>query len=358
MAVHFHPLKIKNIVRETPDSVIISFDVPEALQQVFKFTQGQNLTLKSTINSGEFRRSYSICSAPHENSLSVAIRKNEYGKFSTYANEYLKKGDVIDVLPPTGRFFTPLEKSNKKSYLAIAAGSGITPIISIIKATLLTEPASEFTLVYGNRTRNSIMFFEELEGLKNKYISRFNIVHILSREQTEAQINYGRIDQHKLSALTKLLRLKRFDEVFICGPEAMLFTVKEYLELQGFPKKNIHFELFTAPGKKATEISQIVDKRNQESKSNITIKLDGHYFKFPLENSNDSILDAALKQGADLPFACKGGVCSTCRAKLIEGQVYMDNNYALEPEEIEQGFILTCQSHPTTESVIIDFDNR
>ena len=356
MAVHFHLLKIKAVRKETPDCVSVLFDIPDDYRDDFIFEQGQNITIKKEIDGEEIRRSYSICSAPFENELRVAIKKVDAGKFSSFANLVLKAGDVLEVLPPTGKFNTKLKPENKKQYLAFAAGSGITPVISIIKTTLQTEPGSSFTLVFGNRGRQSIIFFEELEGLKNKYLSRFNFINILSREKTDAPINFGRINDDKLTELKRLIDYKTIDEFFICGPEEMIFCVKGFLENLDIDKKKIHFELFTTPGQK-----KLTDDRKQMTestgpKSRITVKLDGRSFDFELGFDNDSILDAALKQGADLPFACKGGVCCTCKARLLEGQVEMDVNWGLEQEEVEQGFILTCQSHPTTEKVVVDFD--
>ncbi len=356
MAVHFHRLKVAALKKETADCVSITFHVPENLQEAFVFEQGQNITIKTNIDGEEIRRSYSICSAPFENLLKVAIKKVEGGKFSTYANEVLKAGDELDVLPPTGRFNCALHSSNKKRYLAFAAGSGITPILSIIATTLHTEAGSSFTLVLGNQSRASIIFFEELEALKNKYLQRFSFINILSREKTEAPINSGRINGDKLEALTKLVDYNNTDEFFICGPEAMIFCVKDFLEQKGIDKKHIHFELFTTPGVNKAESKKLKAESYASPKSNITVKLDGRSFDFDLAFNKESILDAALQQGADLPYACKGGVCCTCKAKLISGEVEMDVNWGLEQEEIEQGFILTCQSHPKTEKVVVDFD--
>ena len=357
MAVHFHKLLVKEVRHETPDCVSIAFAVPTALQHDFVFEQGQNITIKKEIDGEEIRRSYSICSAPFENELRVAVKKVDGGKFSDYANSTLKAGDVLDILPPTGKFNTKLKTENAKQYLAFAAGSGITPVISIIKTTLQTEPGSSFTLVFGNRGRSSIIFFEELEGLKNKYLNRFNFINILSREKTDAPINFGRIDLNKLTELNKLIDYKSTDDFFICGPEEMIFCVKEFLEASGIEQKKIHFELFTTPGQKnsSTERSQSSAK-DEGPQSKITVKLDGRSFDFNLGFNSENILDAALKQGADLPFACKGGVCCTCKAKLLEGEVEMEVNWGLEQEEVEQGFILTCQSHPKTEKVVVDFD--
>ena len=357
MAVHFHTLKVKEVRKQTPDCVSIEFAIPPELQETFAFAQGQNITIKKIIDGEEMRRSYSICTAPFENKLSVAVKKVDDGKFSSYANLELKAGDELEVLPPTGKFNTELKTANSKQYLAFAAGSGITPVISIIKTTLHTESQSSFTLVFGNRRRSSIIFFEELEALKNKYIDRFHFINILSREKTDAPINSGRIDTNKLTELNCMLDYANMDEFFICGPEEMIFCIKDFLEQQGIDKKMIHFELFTTPGKKQMAVGkiQLADCDN-EPQSNITIKLDGRSFDFDLGFKGDTILDAALKQGADLPFACKGGVCCTCKAKLLEGQVEMEVNWGLEEEEVQQGFILTCQSHPVTEKVVVDFD--
>jgi ring-1,2-phenylacetyl-CoA epoxidase subunit PaaE len=354
--IHFHPLKVKEVRRETPDCVSIAFDVPEELKDAFLYKQGQSLTLRTSINGNEVRRSYSVCSSPFDNELRIAVKKVEGGVFSAFANEQLKKGDVLEAMPPVGKFFTELDKAHKKSYVAFAAGSGITPILSIIKTTLLTEPESNFTLVYGNRSRNNIIFKEEIEAVKNKFINSFRVVHILSREKMDAPINFGRINKEKCEMLfDKLINLKQVDEFFLCGPEEMIFGVKEYLESNGIDRKHIHFELFVTSNKKPAGATT-TQAKSTEVKSKITIKLDGAAFDFELGFDSDSILDAALAQGADLPYACKGGVCCTCRAKIVEGEVEMHLNYALEPEEIEQGFILTCQSHPTTERVVIDYD--
>lgn len=358
MAIHFHTLKVKAVKKQTPDCVSVSFEVPAALQKDFAFTQGQNITLKKIIDGEEIRRSYSICTAPFENELTVAIKKVDGGKFSAYANDVLKSGDEMEVLPPTGKFYTALQAGNKKNYMAIAAGSGITPVISIIKTTLQTEPQSNFTLVFVNRNRSSIIFFEELEGLKNKFLQRFNFINLLTREKTDADIFFGRIDAKKLDELSKLVDYNKQDEFFICGPEAMIFCVNDFLATKGIDKKKVHFELFTTPGANQPGGKAAKGQTAEKIRSIIQIKLDGRTVDFPMNIDSGSILDEALKQGADLPFACKGGVCCTCKAKLVEGKVEMDVNWGLEEEEIKRGFILTCQSHPVTEKVVIDFDVR
>ncbi len=358
MAAHFHPLTIKQLQKETADCVIITFEIPELQTNLFQFVPGQNITIKKIIDGTEIRRSYSICAAPFENKLCVAVKKIKGGVFSSYANDQLKEGDVLEVMPPTGKFNTPLNSSNKKNYLAFAAGSGITPILSIIKTTLATEIKSSFTLVYGNRFRSSILFFEALAGLKNKYPERFNLIHVLSREKSVSAVNFGRITPIKLKDLQKLIDYKGIDETFICGPQNMLFEVKQFLEIQGVDQKNIHFELFTTPLSHEAVKLQLADKDEEAAKSKISIQLDGRIFNFELAFNGESILDAALAQGADLPYACKGGVCSTCRAMIMEGKVKMDANYALEKDELAKGFILTCQSHPLTGTVAVDFDSR
>jgi ring-1,2-phenylacetyl-CoA epoxidase subunit PaaE len=313
--------------------------------------------MRTTISNEEVRRTYSICSSPLDNEWRVAIKKVEGGLFSNFANTELREGDVLEVMQPVGKFYVDLAVTNKKNYLAVAAGSGITPVLSIIKTTLRAEPLSSFTLVYGNKSRASIIFFEELEGLKNKFINRFNFINILSRERTDAPINFGRIDIEKMKELENLFSYKDFDEIFICGPEAMIFCVKDFLEGKGIDRKKIHFELFTTPGQAGPVTTKKLKEEESGPKAKINLRLDGRFIEFDLSLKGDTtILDAALQQGADLPFACKGGVCCTCKAKLIEGEVSMDVHWGLEEEEVEQGYILTCQSHPRTEKVVIDFD--
>ncbi len=357
MSIHFEQLTVREVRRETNDCVSIAFEIPDTLKNSFQFLQGQYITLKTKIGGEEVRRSYSICSSPLDDELRVAVKKVPQGVFSTYANEVLKAGDQLDVMPPMGKFFTPLLPEQKKNYVGFAAGSGITPLLSIIKTTLQTEQESTFTLVYGNRNRHSIIFRETLEALKNKYMNRFRLIHILSRETTDTPLNSGRIDTDKCLALCdKAIDLQQTDEFFLCGPEEMIFAVKNVLEQQHVPVQKIHFELFTTAGQQHKKNHQQEEDIDKGPKSKITVTLDGISFDFELSQKGDAILDAALKHGADLPYACKGGVCCTCRAKLVEGEVDMEVNYGLEPDEIEQGFILTCQSHPKSEKVVVDFD--
>lgn len=355
MTLQFYPLRIAELRRETSDCVSVLFDVPAELQATFRFQQGQYLTLRCDIGGQSVRRSYSICSAPCEGTLRVAIKKQEGGIFSTFANEQLQQGAVVDVMPPNGKFFTPLDPASRKHYLFVAAGSGITPIVSLIKETLVAEPHSSCTLVYGNRNRGGIIFFEELEALKNKYMQRFRLIHVLSREKTDAALHFGRIDENKLAALDRLIDYKTMDACFVCGPEELIHGTRQFLQGKGIAPEKIHFELFGVTSKKSK--SGGAASQPGGGVSHITITLDGRSFEFDLPLSSDTtLLDAAAAQGADVPYACKGGVCCTCKAKLLQGEVSMDVHWGLDHEEIEQGYILTCQAHPKTETVVVDFD--
>ncbi|HTM65541.1 MAG TPA: 1,2-phenylacetyl-CoA epoxidase subunit PaaE [Flavipsychrobacter sp.] len=360
-APKFFSLKVKEVRPETNDCVSVALEVPDDLKETFRFAPGQYLTFKKHIKDAEVRRSYSICSSPNDNELRVAIKKVEQGKFSGFANTDLKPGDVLDVMPPLGKFTPRSNEKTKKHYLAFAAGSGITPVMSIMKSLLESEADSEFTLVYGNRNRNTIIFREAIEGLKNRYMQRMRLYHILSREMMDVPLFNGRIDANKVVDLSKsLIDIKKVDEAFICGPEEMLLAVRQQLLDLGMPSEKIHIELFSSPDQPKAKHEQWVKQHNRggDAVSKVSVRLDGVTFDMELGYNEDSILDAALKHGADLPYACKGGVCSTCRAKVVEGEVDMEVNYALEKDEIKNGFVLTCQSHPKTERVVIDFDAR
>jgi len=312
--------------------------------------------LKKEINGEEVRRSYSICVSPIDEEWRVAVKKIPNGRFSTFANEQLTIGDTLDVMPPMGNFYTQLSPSQSKHYVAFAAGSGITPIMSILKTALSLEPTSRFTLFYGNRYSSAIIFKESIEALKKQFLERFNIHYFLSREELDAALFNGRMDKAKITDIfNQLFDPKQADEFFLCGPEAMIFDLQEELVNRGINKKQIHFELFTtAKSKKAPKIT--TETATTTEKSEIKVRLDGQFTTFELAREGENVLDAALKHGMDLPFACKGGVCCTCKAKLLEGKVHMDVNYALEEEEVEAGYILTCQSHPTTPKIVVDFD--
>lgn len=354
----FHPLKIKEIRRETDECVSLAFEVPESLKTEYDFTQGQYLTLRAEIGGEEVRRSYSICSSPEEGELRVAVKRVEGGRFSTYANDLLEEGAVLDVMTPMGRFFTRLDSSQEKHYVAFAAGSGITPVISILKTVLLKEPKSRFTLFYGNRRVDSIIFREELEGLKNRFMGRLALHYILSREQLDSDLFSGRITGEKAMAFfEKLVDPSEVDEFFLCGPYPMTESIRKTLEQLGVEKKRIHFELFTPAGGWDRNKQRKPKRRVQrEVEAVVTVTLDGNTFSFPMSSAEDSILEAAQRTGADLPYACKGGVCSTCRAKLEQGEVEMAVNYALEEDEVAAGYILTCQSFPKSKEVKVNFD--
>jgi ring-1,2-phenylacetyl-CoA epoxidase subunit PaaE len=355
MTPKFHTLQIADIRKETEDTVSIAFNLPPDLKEDYSFLSGQYLTLKAIISGIDTRRSYSLCSSPYEGELRVAVKQVENGVFSTFANSSLKNGDFLEVMTPTGNFCLETNSEAKKSYALFAAGSGITPILSITKSILKEESKSDVTLFYGNKNFNSIIFREVIESLKNEYIERLRVVHILSRESLGNDIQKGRINKVKCDNLyTSFLKATSIDEVYVCGPEEMILGVKESMLENGVDSKAIHFELFTAPGIKKSD--KIIQKDEPSISSNVSIILDGDVIDIALNSSDESILDAAQKAGADLPFACKGGVCCTCKAKIILGSARMDVNYALEKDEVDAGYILTCQAHPTSEKLIVSFD--
>ena len=352
----FHPIKVLDVYKETKDCLVVSFDIPAEIKQEFNFKQGQHLTLRATINGKEERRSYSLCSSPLENKWKVAIKKINGGLFSNFVQEKLKKGEFIDVMPPNGTFFSEINPSKPKNYIAFAAGSGITPIISIIKTHLASEPESTFKLFYLNRTVKSIIFKEEIEQLKNVHLNRFEIFHFLSKEHRNIELLNGRFTQEKLQILTnKIIDIPSTDDCFICGPEEMIFLIRDELVSAGLSKDKIHFELFNTGNSEADKerIKKIVEHKAEGTE--VTILDGGKEFHFIMEEEYDNILDGALAAGADLPFACKGGVCSTCRCKVIEGTVEMKVNYALDENEVAKKYILSCQAVPTSDKVVVDF---
>lgn len=356
----FYQLKVKEVRPETADCVSVALEVPEELKEVFQFAPGQYLTFRKHVADAEIRRSYSICASPKDNELRVAIKKVDGGKFSGYANAEMKVGEILDVMPPVGKFSPKIKDVEHKEYLAIVAGSGITPVMSIMKTVLEDEPNSRFTLIYGNRNRNTVIFREQIEGLKNQYMGRLRLFHILSREYMDVPMFNGRITAEKVEQFSSLIPFAKMHEAFICGPEEMILSVRQKLIDMGMPSASVHIELFTSPDQpKAAHEKWATDHRKDEGPmSKVSITLDGTTFDMELAYNGESILDAALRHGADLPYACKGGVCCTCRAKVTEGAVEMEVNYALEPDEVAKGFVLTCQSHPTTDRVVIDFDAR
>jgi ring-1,2-phenylacetyl-CoA epoxidase subunit PaaE len=353
----FHKIKIADIYKETKDTSVVTFDIPKNLQKRFKFIQGQHLTLKQDIKGEDVRRSYSLCSSPIDNQWKVAVKQIPGGVFSTFANSKLKSGDSIEIMEPTGNFYVDVEPNKAKNYIAFAAGSGITPLLSIIKTHLTLEPKSTFKLFYLNQTVKSIIFKEEIERLKNMFFGRFQAFYFLTKEQRDIPFLNGRFDKEKLAVLTKtFIDIEDTNHCFICGPQEMIFLIRDELQAAGLGKEKIHFELFFSGSTDAVDkkIAEALEQKAEGTK--VTIIDGGTEFHFIMDDNSDTILDGALEAGADLPFACKGGVCSTCKCKIIEGSVEMKVNYALEEREVENNFILSCQSVPTSKKVIVDFD--
>ncbi len=352
----FHRLAVARIDRETRDAVAITFAVPSALADAFRFAPGQHLTLRTTIGGEDVRRSYSICSAVHDGTLRIAVKRNARGTFSCWANESVKVGDELDVLPPMGHFNVPFDPAARRSYVAFAAGSGITPILSIVKSALAAEPGSEFTLFYGNRASSSVMFRDELAALKDVHLDRFNLVHVLSREAQDIDLLHGRIDRERAGALlSRWVDLDRIDALFVCGPDGMMHAVTEALAARGFPASKVKIERFaTSIPRHEHKPAKMPDPGHDQCA--VTVVIDGSAKSFPLDKASQSILEAGLAHGLELPYSCKSGVCSTCRAKLVEGDVDMDANYALEDYEVARGYVLTCQSYPVSDAVTVDYD--
>lgn len=355
----FNALKIADVRRETPDAVSIAFNVPDALAGDFSFTAGQYLTLKTDVDGHEIRRSYSICSGPTDGELRVAIRRVEGGLFSTFANEDVKAGDAMEVMQPDGRFVLRPDPDREAHFVCIAAGSGITPILSIVRAVLLCEPKSSVTVVYGNRSTGSVIFREELDDLKNRYPARLSLVHVLSRELQDAPMLNGRIDRAKLDQmLERLIDVAGTEAFYLCGPEEMIQSAREALLAAGADSKSIRAELFTPSEDAAPRPKKVAAPGETLPTRHVSVIVDGHRKEFDMVDDGTYVLDAALANQADLPFACKGGMCCTCRAKLLEGTVEMDKTYGLDSDEIEAGFVLTCQAVPTSDRVVFDFDDR
>lgn len=347
----FYPVVVKEVRRETADAVSLVLELAEEHRGDFAFIPGQYLTLKATINGEEVRRSYSICTAPSEGELCVAVKEIPDGKFSTYANRVLKAGDQLETMAPTGGFtWTP--KGDGSHYVGWAAGSGITPIMSIVKTVMAQEPASKFTLFYGNRNSNSIIFKEGIEDLKNANMDRFEVHYVLSQEDQGADSIFGRIDGDKAKTYNgKFFEAADVADHYLCGPQGMIESVSTALEGMGTAKDNVHFELFHTDTSAAASGKEVASVDG----SKVTVILDGDETHFEL-SGKDNILDAALAAGADAPFACKGAVCCTCKAKVIEGSAEMTMNYALVDEEVKDGYILTCQSHATSPTLKVSFD--
>jgi len=346
----FHSLKIKEVKRETKEAVSIVFDIPENLQEEFKFIAGQYITLKTTIKNEEVRRAYSICSSPKSNEIRVAVKAVQGGNFSIYATTELKAGDEIEVAVPEGKFILETKAENTKNYLLFGAGSGITPIMAMIKAVLENEPNSKIVLVYGNKSTYETIFFDEINKLQTEYPKQFFVQYVYSKEQPEGSL-FGRIDESVVNYVLKQHTFN-YNETYLCGPEQMIHTVSDTLKEKGFNTEDIHYELFTASKTK----SDITENLKLDGKTEITILLDDEEKTFTMQQKV-KILDAALKEDLDAPYSCQGGICSSCIAKVTEGKVIMDKNTILSEEELANGLILTCQAHPTTEKVTIDYDD-
>lgn len=356
-SAHFHSLRVAEIEQLTDDALAITFEIPEELEETYRFTQGQHVAIRCELAGDDVRRNYSLCSPATTGPLRVAVKRLEDGVFSNYAHTELEPGDALEVLPPHGSFFTPLDPDQRRRYVAVAVGSGITPVLSLIATTLEVEPESEFTLLYGNRTSRSIMFLEELEDLKNRHTDRFALHHVLSREARGVELLDGRIDGERLRRLcsANLLDPATADEWFLCGPMAMVEELTSTLTALGVDPRRVHRELFFtengAPPRRPRR-----PRPDAPSACQVTIRLDGRESRFELDPVRQTILDGALGVRGDAPYACRGGVCATCRGKLLDGEVEMDHEYALEPDLKESGYVLTCQARPTTGRVVVDYD--
>jgi ring-1,2-phenylacetyl-CoA epoxidase subunit PaaE len=357
----FHSLRVRSIEPDTPEAVIVSFDVPPELQSVFGFTQGQYLTLRKQIDGRDLRRSYSICAGVDDGELRVGVRKVRGGTFSNWINSELRPGDTIDVMAPQGRFFVPIEPEASRHHLGIAGGSGITPILSIMKTVLAREPRSRFTLLYGNRMLGSTMFKEELEDLKNRHLTRLVLHHVFSDEHTDAPINMGVLDRTKVGEfLATLVPAASIDHAYVCGPFQMNDEAQAALLEAGVPEERIHIERFGVPQQAEGQVGAVIHEPQpgDAELARVVIIRDGLRREIEFRREQPSILDAASAAGLEVPFSCTSGVCGTCRARLVEGEVRMERNFALDKQEVAAGFVLTCQAHPVSERVVLSFDER
>jgi ring-1,2-phenylacetyl-CoA epoxidase subunit PaaE len=355
-APRFHRLTVDDLRRESADAVSMTFAIPKHLADDYRFAPGQYLTLRTTLDGEEVRRSYSICSGPDDGELRIAVKRVDGGAFSGWAAEELKHGDALDVMTPTGRFGVAPAPDAARIHVGFAAGSGITPILSIIRGVLAREPNSRFFLFYGNRTTTGMLFREALEELKDRFIDRFSVFHVISGEEQDIPILHGRLDGGKVRVLLRsLVPASTIDHVFICGPTGMSEEIEATCRDLGIAEERIHVERFVSGlgGKPRPKVAVV---ESAPPKAFASLIIDGKRREVPVADG-EAILDAALRGGVDLPFACKGGMCSTCRAKLVEGNAEMEVNYSLEPWELKAGFILTCQARPTTDRVVVDYDH-
>jgi ring-1,2-phenylacetyl-CoA epoxidase subunit PaaE len=359
MNTDFHSLRVSRVQPDTDEAVIVQFDVPEALRESFCYAPGQHLTLRHEIEGKEQRRSYSICTGLDDGALRIGVRRVPGGVFSNWISEHLKEGDAVQVMAPQGRFGTLRPGDEGRHYLGIAGGSGITPILSIMRTVLAREPESRFTLIYGNRYQKSTMFKEELEDMKNRYLTRLVLHHVFSREQMDAPLNSGRMTREKIGEfLSKLVDPKTVDQVFVCGPYEVNDEAEAALLAAGIPQEHIHIERFGIPLPTAGAPVQPPLREGDAEHARVVIVRDGVSREIEFRKTDPSILDAAAAAGLEVPFSCRSGVCCTCRAKLLEGEVRMERNFALEKHEVAAGYVLTCQAHPLSERVVLSFDER
>jgi ring-1,2-phenylacetyl-CoA epoxidase subunit PaaE len=352
----FHCLAVSDLRRETPDAVSMTFSIPNELAGDYRFLPGQYLTLRTTMDGEEVRRSYSICSGPDDGELRIAVKKVDGGAFSSWAADELKSGDQLDVMTPTGRFGIAHAPDQARLYVGFAAGSGITPILSIIKGVLAREPQSRFFLFYGNRNAEGMLFREELEELKDRFLQRLSLFHVISGEEQDIPILHGRLDGDKVRVLLRsLVPAASVDHVFVCGPMGMSEDIEATCRAIGIADEKIHVERFVSEFGGKPRPKAVVAP-GTPPKAIASLIIDGKRREVPVAEG-EAILDAALRAGMDLPFACKGGMCSTCRAKLVEGDAQMEVNYSLEPWELKAGFILTCQARPCSDKVVVDYDH-
>jgi ring-1,2-phenylacetyl-CoA epoxidase subunit PaaE len=354
----FHALRVAEIRRETPDAVSIRFDVPESLRSHFAFKPGQYLTLRAALDDEDVRRNYSVCSSPLDGELRVAVKMLAGGVFSTYVNKRLKVGDELEVLPASGHFTAVFSPERRANYAAFAAGSGITPVLSLIKTTLAIEPGSRFTLFYGNRMSGQVLFLEELHALKNRFMGRLEVYHFLTMEEEDVPLFNGRLDRAKCNEILEtLVRPRDIDIFFACGPEGMMQAAEGALLAHGVSADRILLERFSSAG-----VSPVLDEQAQAraraaAGRRMGVVLEGRRLTIAFDAEKGNILDSVRAVGAAAPYACKGGVCATCRAKVISGSVEMRLNYGLTPEEVAQGYVLTCQATPTTDDVVVSYDS-
>lgn len=355
----FHPLRVRAIEPDTAEAAVVSFEVPTALRETFAFTQGQYLTLRATVDGEDLRRSYSICAGVDEGELKIGVRKVPGGRFSQWVHQRLQPGDTVQVMAPQGRFFVPLQPEARRHFVGIAGGSGITPILSIMKTVLAREPLSRFTLLYANRSLASTMFKEAIEDLKNQYLTRVVLHHVFSDEPTELPLHHGLMNRDKLAEfLASLVPAASIDHAFICGPFQMNDEAEAALGAAGVPAGRIHIERFGVPQNAQVDAIVHQPQPGDAESSRVTIVRDGLRREITFRKEQPSLLDAASAAGLEVPFSCTSGVCGTCRAKVLEGQVRMERNFALEPADVAAGFVLCCQAHPLTERVLLSFDEK